>query len=77
VSEHLSSRGAPSGGQGEAGEKLATGEGTFAGVLTTGGTQQLVIHEQPGVYVLYSIMKVQDTRHDYQLGMFRTIRIVK
>lgn len=57
--------------------RLASGFGTFAGPLSRGGLQQLVIHEKPGLYVLACFMNTQDGREHTQLGMERTIRIVK
>jgi len=55
----------------------ATGKGQFAGPLSTGAMQQQVITEPPGVYVIFCAMNSQDGRDHYQLGMFRTIQIVK
>jgi hypothetical protein len=49
----------------------------FAGPLSTGGTQQELINERPGIYVLVCIMRTQDGREHTQLGMEHTIRIVK
>jgi hypothetical protein len=57
--------------------RLATGFGMFAGPLSRGGRQQLVVHAKPGVYVLACFMTTQDGREHTQLGMERTIRIVK
>lgn len=56
---------------------LASGLGSFAGPLSHGGLQQLVIGEKPGLYVLACFMDTQDGREHTQLGMERTIRIVK
>jgi hypothetical protein len=55
----------------------ATGMGQFAGPLSTGAMQQEVITEPPGVYVIFCEMNSQDGRDHFQLGMFRTIQIVK
>ena len=55
----------------------ATATGGFAGPLSSGGLQQLVVTEKPGVYVLACFMNTQDGRLHTQLGMERTIRIVK
>jgi hypothetical protein len=51
--------------------------GMFAGPLSHAELQQEVIDEPPGVYVIVCGMNAQDGRDHYQLGMFRTIRIVK
>jgi hypothetical protein len=55
----------------------ATGMGQFAGPLSTGAMQQETITEPPGVYVIFCAMNSQDGRDHFQLGMFRTIHIVK
>jgi hypothetical protein len=60
-----------------AAKMYATGMGQFAGPLSTGATQQEVITEPPGVYVIFCAMNAQDGRDHFQLGMFRTIEIVK
>jgi hypothetical protein len=60
-----------------AAKKFATGMGQFAGALSTGAMQQQVITEPPGVYVIFCAMNSQDGRDHFQLGMFRTIHIVK
>ncbi|MGO9822165.1 MAG: hypothetical protein ACLPTJ_16160 [Solirubrobacteraceae bacterium] len=52
-------------------------EGQFAGPLSSGSMQQEVITQPPGVYVILCEMNAEDGRDHYQLGMFRTIRIVK
>jgi hypothetical protein len=39
--------------------------------------QQEVITEPPGVYVIACAMNAEDGREHFQLGMFRTIKIVK
>ena len=49
----------------------------FAGPLSPGGVQQEVINERPGIYVLASILRTQDGREQTQLGMERTIQIVR
>ncbi len=49
----------------------------FAGPLSPAGVQQSLITEAPGIYVLASILPTQDGREQTQLGMERTIRIVK
>lgn len=51
--------------------------GMFAGPLSSGSIQQEVVAEPPGVYVILCAMNAEDGRDHYQLGMFRTIRIVK
>ena len=49
----------------------------FAGPLSRGGVQQELITERPGIYVLACILRTQDGREQTQLGMERTIRIVR
>ena len=61
----------------KAAEKYATGLGMFAGPLSHGAMQQEVIHEAPGTYVIDCAMNAEDGRDHYQLGMYRTITIVK
>ncbi|HYB28822.1 MAG TPA: hypothetical protein VEF89_19575 [Solirubrobacteraceae bacterium] len=61
-----------------AGKTYGTGvKGQFAGPLSSGSMQQEVVNEPPGVYVILCAMNAEDGRDHYQLGMFRTIRIVK
>lgn len=57
--------------------KLASGIANFAGPLSPGGMQQEVITAKPGIYVLACFMNSQDGREHTQLGMERTIKIVK
>jgi hypothetical protein len=57
--------------------KLATSFPPFAGPLSPGGMQQEVITAKPGVYLLACFMDTQDGREHTQLGMERTIRILK
>ena len=57
--------------------KLGTSFPEFAGPLSPGGVQQELITEPPGIYVLACILRTQDGREQTQLGMERTIRIVK
>jgi hypothetical protein len=57
--------------------KLGVSFPEFAGPLSPGGVQQELITERPGIYVLASILRTQDGREQTQLGMERTIRIVK
>jgi hypothetical protein len=57
--------------------RLASGFADFAGPLSPGGLQQEVIQAKPGIYVLACFMDTQDGREHTQLGMERTIRIVK
>jgi hypothetical protein len=64
-------------GHGQA-SKYGTGvKGMFAGPLSHGALQQQVITQPPGVYVIYCAMNSEDGRDHFQLGMFRTIKIVK
>jgi hypothetical protein len=51
--------------------------GTFAGPLSHGSMQEELINEPPGVYVMVCEMTAEDGIPHYELGMFRTIRIVK
>jgi hypothetical protein len=64
-------------GKDNAAERLAIGGANFAGPLSPGGMQQEVINAKPGIYVLACFMNAQDGREHTQLGMERTIRIVK
>jgi hypothetical protein len=64
------------GKQGRA-QRLATGFGTFAGPLSHGAFQQLVIRNHRGWYVLACFMETQDGRDHTRLGMERVIRIVR
>jgi len=57
--------------------KLLGSQGGFAGPLSTGGMQQLVITEKPGIYVQDCFMNTQDGREHTQLGMERIIKIIK
>lgn len=50
---------------------------TFDGGLSHGAMQQEVINEPPGYYVILCFMNTQDGREHTQLGMEKTIRIVK
>jgi hypothetical protein len=57
--------------------KLGTSFPEFAGPLSPGAVQQERINERPGTYVLACITRTQDGREHTQLGMERTIQIVK
>ena len=57
--------------------KLGISFPEFAGPLSPGGVQQELITERPGIYVLACILRTQDGREQTQLGMVRTIQIVK
>jgi hypothetical protein len=57
--------------------KLGTSFPEFAGPLSPGAVQQELINESPGTYVLACIMRTQDGREHTQLGMERTIQIVR
>ena len=50
---------------------------TFAGPLSHGSFQQLVIRNHPGYYVVACFMQTQDGRDHVLLGMERVIHIVK
>jgi hypothetical protein len=56
---------------------LSTSGLTFDNGLSPGQLQQQVLTAPPGIYVLACFMKTQDGREHTQLGMERTIRIVK
>jgi hypothetical protein len=59
-------------------KKYGTGvQGMFAGPISHGAVQQEVITEPPGVYIILCAMNAEDGRLHYQLGMYRTIKIVK
>jgi hypothetical protein len=49
----------------------------LAGPLSSGAWQESVITAPPGTYVVFCSMNTQDGREHYQLGMYRTITIVK
>jgi hypothetical protein len=49
----------------------------LAGPLSSGVGQESVITAAPGTYVLFCSMNTQDGREHFQLGMYRTITIVK
>jgi hypothetical protein len=49
----------------------------MAGPLSTGQKEQYVIRQHPGVYVIFCGMNAQDGREHFELGMYRTIRILK
>ena len=57
--------------------KLGTSFPEFAGPLSPGAGQQELVNERPGTYVLACIMRTQDGREHTQLGMERTIQIVR
>jgi hypothetical protein len=50
---------------------------TLAGPLSSGQAQQSVITAPPGVYLMFCSMETQDGREHFQLGMVRTIKVVK
>jgi hypothetical protein len=59
-------------------KRYGTGvKGQFAGPISHAELQQEVIDEPPGIYVILCGMNAEDGRDHYQLGMFRTITIVK
>lgn len=59
-------------------KKYAIGKpALFAGPLSHAELQQEVITQPPGVYVLLCLMNAEDGREHFQLGMFRTLLIVK
>jgi hypothetical protein len=58
-------------------QKLTSAHGTFVDLLSSGESQESVIDQPPGIYVILCLMNTQDGRDHSQLGMFRTIRIVK
>ncbi len=64
-------------GKDNAAGKLATSSPVFDGGLSRGGMQQELINEAPGYYVIACFMDTQDGREHTQLGMEKTIRIVK
>jgi hypothetical protein len=64
-------------GKGRLARRLSIGGANFAGPLSPSGLQQLVVNDKPGIYVLACFMNTQDGREHTQLGMERTIRVVK
>jgi hypothetical protein len=62
----------------EATKLYSTGlQGTFAGPLSHGAVQQEVITQPPGVYVIACAMTAEDGIPHFEIGMFRTIHIIK
>lgn len=57
--------------------RLASGFVNFQGGVSPGALQQEVINAKPGIYVLACFEETQDKRVHVQLGMTRTIRIIK
>jgi hypothetical protein len=57
--------------------KLGISFPEFAGPLSPGGIQQELITQRPGIYVLACILRTQDGHEQTELGMERTIRIVR
>ena len=57
--------------------KLGISFPEFTGPLSPGADQQELITQRPGTYVLACIMRTQDGREHTQLGMERTIQIVR
>ena len=64
-------------GQDRKAQKLATGFATFMSPASPGALQQQTITASPGTYVLVCFMDTQDGREHTQLGMEKTITIVK
>jgi hypothetical protein len=64
-------------GQDRQAQRLATGSYAFYGILTHGQSQQQVVRNRPGFWVLACFMDTQDGREHTQLGMERVIRIVR
>jgi hypothetical protein len=56
---------------------LITGQGAFAGPMSSGGIVQTTITATPGIYVQLCFMATQDGRSHTQLGMERIIKIAK
>jgi len=57
--------------------KLVTSMVSWDNGVSTGGLQQEVITQKPGIYVIACFMNTQDGREHTQLGMERLLRIVK
>lgn len=49
----------------------------WSGPLSSGASQEYVFNAPPGVYVVLCSMNTQDGREHYQLGMTRTITVVR
>lgn len=64
-------------GKDNAAGRLLIGSGTFAGPLSSGQLQQVVVNEPPGIYVQLCFMDTQDGREHTRLGMERIFKIVK
>ena len=58
-------------------QRLATGFYSFFNIMAHGGSEQQVIRNRPGHWVLACFMDTQDGREHTQLGMERVIHIVK
>jgi hypothetical protein len=58
-------------------QRLTLAHGTFVELLSSGQSQESVIDQPPGIYVILCLMNSEDGRLHSQLGMFRMIRIVK
>jgi hypothetical protein len=64
-------------GKDSAAQRLAAGFVGFQGPVSPGAVQQEVVAAKPGTYVLACFMDSQDGREHTQLGMLRTIRVVR
>ena len=64
-------------GKDGAAQKLAIGEGEFAGPVSSGAVQQENVTAKPGIYVQACFMTTQDGREHTQLGMERMFKVVK
>lgn len=64
-------------GKDGAAQKLAIGEGGFAGPVSSGAVQQEIVTAKPGIYVQACFMTTQDGREHTQLGMERMFKVVK
>ena len=51
--------------------------GMFAGPLSSGAQEEETIDAAPGTYVVFCSMNTEDGREHFQLGMYRTITVVK
>jgi hypothetical protein len=58
-------------------QRLSDNFATFAGPLSHGAFQQLVVDVQPGFWVVACFMNSQDGREHTQLGMERVIQVVR
>ena len=50
---------------------------TWSGPLSSGEQQQYTFNASPGIYVVFCSMNTQDRREHFQIGMYKTVTVVK